>query len=184
MIPKTPETNPDQARAFMRLKSIIIVAVTTAALILQLPGAAAVETPEFAAANAAYRATQRAEAAQRQTKLLAELRTVNGPYGENRSEFDWAVERWRPVVASYFPEDRIDWALRIIECESRGDPLAKNPSSTASGLFQHLASLWDERAAKAGWDGSDVFDPFANIAVAAWLLDTGGPGHWVCKAPS
>ena len=173
-------TANERARLFMKL--IAIVAAITAASLLQTPATAAVQTPEFSEAINAYRSTQMEEAELRQEELLAELRIVNGPYATAHSEFTWAVERWRPIVASYFPEDRIDWALRIIECESHGDPLAKNPASTASGLFQHLASLWDERATAAGWGGADVFDPLANIAVAAWLLDTGGPGHWVCKA--
>jgi len=144
--------------------------------------AAAVATAELADALNAYRTTGRELAEQRQAELLANLRIVNGPYDDSNAEFTWAVERWRPIVDMYFPEDRIDWALRIMECESHGDPDAKNPTSTASGLFQHLGSLWEERTVAAGREGADIFDPFANIAVAAWLLDNGGPGHWVCKA--
>jgi hypothetical protein len=166
----------------MRTRSTIIVTAIATASILHLPAAAAVETPEFAEAVSAHRLAPREQAEHRQAEFLAELRLLNGPYEEYEGEFIWAIERWRPLVANYFPEDRIDWALRIMECESHGDPLAKNPTSTASGLFQHLANLWEERAADAGWAGTDVFDPIANIAVAAWLLETGGPGHWVCQA--
>ena len=156
------------------LAALIVIAATPAA------PAAAVEPPELAEALTTCRIAQQEIAERQQAHRLAELHEANGPY--DNEEFRWAVERWRPIVASYFPEDRVDWALRIIECESHGDPEAKNPRSTASGLFQHLASLWDERTAAAGWDGADVFDPFANIAMAAWLYETGGPGHWVCKA--
>lgn len=166
----------------MKLKHLIAAGVVATASLLPATAASAIETPEFAEAVNTYRLTQLEEAELRQEQLLSELRLVNGPYDTISGEFPWAVERWRPVVAIYFPEELIDWALRVIECESHGDPLAKNPNSTASGLFQHLASLWDERAIAAGWEDADVFDPFANIAVAAWLLDTGGPGHWVCKA--
>ena len=144
--------------------------------------AAAVETHELRDALSTYRAEQLAQAEAKQEALLAELRLVNGPYDNVGDEFAWEVERWRPVVDMYFPEDRIDWALRIMECESRGDPNAKNPNSSASGLFQHLARLWPDRAKAAGFGDEDVFDPFANIAVAAWLLENGGPSHWVCKA--
>ncbi len=92
------------------------------------------------------------------------------------------VERWRPLVSSYFAPDDIAWAMRVMNCESRGDPLARNPRSSASGLFQHLLRYWAERAAKAGWAGSSVFDPTANVAVAAWLFyDGGGPSHWTCR---
>lgn len=144
--------------------------------------AAAVETLELRDALTTYRTEQQAIAEAKQEALLADLRAVNGPYDNITTEFDWAVERWRPIVDMYFPEDRVDWALRIMECESRGDPDAKNPTSSASGLFQHLARLWPPRAEAAGFGDADVFDPFANIAVAAWLLENGGPSHWVCKA--
>lgn len=91
-----------------------------------------------------------------------------------------AAEGWRDLVAAYFPADQVDKALAVMWCESRGDPGAYNSSSGASGLFQHLAKYWPERASKAGWGGADVFDPEANTAVAAWLQRTGGWGHWTC----
>lgn len=89
------------------------------------------------------------------------------------------AEAWRPIVELYFEERHVNRALRVMRCESGGDPSAKNPRSTASGLFQHLGSLWTPRAERAGWAGADVFDPHANIAVAAWLVyEGGGWGHW------
>lgn len=86
-----------------------------------------------------------------------------------------SVEAWRPLVAAYFPAANVGMALRVMGCESRGDPDAYNPSG-ASGLFQHMAQYWPDRAAKAGWAGANIFDPEANIAVAAWL--SGGGSDW------
>jgi hypothetical protein len=101
-----------------------------------------------------------------------------GPYDLIPVRFD-SVEDWRPLVEVFFEPGDVDRALRVIACESRGEPSAKNPSSTASGLFQHLASQWRSRSAQAGWGGSDVFDPVANVAVAAWLVyEGGGWSHW------
>ena len=60
--------------------------------------------------------------------------------------------------------------LRIMQCESGGDPDAKNPNSSASGLMQHLTRYWG--------------DPEANIWVSAWLAlaaPEGGWQHWVCR---
>ncbi len=129
----------------------------------------------------------------------AELLDANGPYARpgmivrrSASGVHWSdlprartylpeVERWRPLVAAYFLPDDVPWAMRVMNCESTGDPDAKNTRSTASGLFQHLASQWPNRAASAGWAGSDVFDPEANVAVAAWLFYEDGPRHWVCR---
>ena len=89
------------------------------------------------------------------------------------------LEDWRPLVELFFDEADVELAMEVMACESRGDRWAKNPLSTASGLFQHLASLWPPRAAAAGYAGADVFDPVANVAVAAWLVnDGGGWRHW------
>lgn len=97
------------------------------------------------------------------------------------------VERWRPLVATYFPDALLDQALSVMECESKGDPEAENPSSTASGLYQFIASTWNWASANAGFSGVSVFDPEANIATAAFLVeysvDRGLPAwqHWVCQ---
>jgi hypothetical protein len=80
-----------------------------------------------------------------------------------------AVERWRPLVSSYFPAAWVEPALRIVQCESLGDPEAYNPYSGASGLFQFLPGTWAVISPKAGFGGASVFDPEANIGTAAWL---------------
>lgn len=98
-----------------------------------------------------------------------------------RRTWTGTVEQWRPLVEKYFQPDAVPWAMRVMACESGGDPFAKNPNSSASGLFQHLARYWPDRSSAAGWGGADIFDGEANIAVAAWLFATGGPGHWVCR---
>ena len=126
--------------------------------------------------------------------MLAEIHDLNGPYdvtprpdagdAATRSTpqvYGPGVERWRPLVESFFLAGDVPWAMRVLACESNGDPDAKNPRSTASGLFQHLASYWPERSVAAGWPRTDVFDPVANVAVAAWLFYIDGPGHWVCR---
>ncbi len=92
------------------------------------------------------------------------------------------VEQWRPLVAAYFRPGDVDRALRIMRCESGGNPNAKNPGSSASGLFQHLGKYWATRSAAAGFAGASIFDPTANVATAAWLRDQpGGWGHWECR---
>lgn len=97
------------------------------------------------------------------------------------------VERWRPLVATYFSADLLDEALSVMQCESKGDPDASNPNSTASGLYQFIASTWNWASANAGFTGVSVFDPEANIATAAFLaeysIDRGLPAwqHWVCQ---
>ena len=83
------------------------------------------------------------------------------------------VEQWRNLVAAYFPADQVDHALRVMQCESGGNPNAYNPSG-ASGLMQVLASWADN----FGLTPAQLFDPATNLQVARYLWDDGGWGHW------
>ena len=82
-----------------------------------------------------------------------------------------SVEQWRSLVGQFFPANRVEEALRIIDCESNGNPSAVNPYSGASGLFQFLPSTWATTAPNAGYAGASALDPEANVAAAAWLAN-------------
>ena len=117
------------------------------------------------------------------TTVVAETsarpREAAAPAQPRRALVPRDVEAWRPLVTAYFGPGEVERALRVIYCESSGDPNAKNPTSSASGLFQHLGRFWAERSVEAGWAGADIFDPEANVAVAAWLVyEGGGWSHW------
>lgn len=88
----------------------------------------------------------------------------------------WIVD----LVSAFFASGDVPWALRTIRCETGGtwDPNATNPTSGASGLFQHMPRYWPERSAAAGYSGASIYDPAANVAVAAWLYYLEGRGHW------
>lgn len=100
----------------------------------------------------------------------------------------WAagVEGWRPLVAAHFPPGQVDTAMRVLACESAGDPNAKNPRSSAAGLWQFIRSTWDGVAQVLGlpsYDQGGPYDPEAATRAARWLaLDSrwGGWQHWVC----
>lgn len=93
------------------------------------------------------------------------------------------VARWCALVHQHFGDRWTHWALHTISCESAGDPSAKNPRSSASGLFQQLGRYWPRRSERAGWEGASIFDPEANVAVSARLFSEGrGASHWSCKA--
>lgn len=113
---------------------------------------------------------------------------VIADYLEELSRPAWptgpGAEGWRPLVEIHFRPGDVDRAIRIIACESNGDPWARNPRSGASGLFQHMPRYWEERSRAAGFGGASIFDPEANVGVAAWLVyDYAGGGwqHWVCR---
>jgi septal ring factor EnvC (AmiA/AmiB activator) len=95
--------------------------------------------------------------------------TTSGGGGGGPWNHPPAVEQWRSLVQQHFPASRVEEALRIMNCESNGDPNAYNPYSGASGLFQFLPSTWNSTAPNAGYAGASVFDPVANVASAAWL---------------
>ena len=108
--------------------------------------------------------------------------THTHPRAPQQTNVGTGVEQWRSLVETYFRPGDVDRALRIMRCESGGNPNAKNPRSSASGLFQHLGKYWVRRSAAAGYAGASIFDPTANVAVAAWLRDQpGGFSHWVCR---
>lgn len=89
------------------------------------------------------------------------------------------VEQWRPIVEQYFG-DNTNAALRVMACESGGNPNAKNPRSSASGLFQFLASTWTSTTGET-YPGN-VFDGPSNIAAAAKLSNGGSNwSQWSCK---
>ena len=69
----------------------------------------------------------------------------------------------------------IDKLSRIAYCESRYDPYASNPNSTAKGVFQFLNSSW------AAWGEGDVYDPQANIRAAIKYYKHSGFRPWVCQ---
>ncbi len=146
--------------------------------------AVAAAVREAQQADAAYRAAldnlEKARAAEEQRRRQEAQRreagrqatTSGGNEGNGRS---WnhppEVERWRPLVERFFPASRVEEALRIMDCESNGDPEAYNPYSGASGLFQFIPSTWATTAPKAGYPDASPFDPEANTASAAWLAN-------------
>lgn len=79
------------------------------------------------------------------------------------------------LIQEYFEPEDWDWALTVAFCESSAQSHhttsdAVNPSSGASGWFQHLPKFWEERSRKAGIPDADILDPEANVLVASWLL--------------
>lgn len=68
---------------------------------------------------------------------------------------------------------------RIIWCESRWDPNAQNPHSTARGLAQFLTSTW--MTTPEGQVGWSRFDPYASIDAAAWEYDRYGAWPWLAS---
>ena len=88
---------------------------------------------------------------------------------------------WESLIVIHFRPADHEWARRVMECESGGDPDATNPTSGAAGLFQFLPSTWTWASDHAGWEGSSPHDAQANVAVAADLYYWLGPTQWSCR---
>lgn len=81
--------------------------------------------------------------------------------------------------------------LRIGRCESHYNAQSVNYGYTAyvngvsfghpMGLFQHVEGFWPARAAKYGYPGASVLDPFANANVTAAMVAVEGWGAWECR---
>ena len=103
--------------------------------------------------------------------------------GETRTSPSWSgsVESWRGLVSLHFPADQVDRALCIMELESHGNPNAKNPRSSAAGLFQFVRDTWDRvplSVSGGSYDSGRVYLPEPNVASAAWLQGRSGWWPW------
>ena len=110
---------------------------------------------------------------------LAYLIAVNGPYDapghthNARMVVDTTgVDRWRTLAAEWLPADKVDEALAIIWCESRGDPSIPNPTSSALGLWQFLKG-WYSGAWSSAVGVFDPRDPVASMRAAAIVSKNG-----------
>ena len=136
--------------------------------------------------------------------------TISYPYVPNAG-----VAQWRDMVTEVFARwgldqtrcatrngvefcvgPQIDNALKVMECESNGNPMARNTSSGTSGLFQNHPVYWQGRVDRIRALHADkepnlpadasIFNPEYNTSVAAllvWesretLLGNRGGGGW------
>ncbi len=85
----------------------------------------------------------------------------------------------RALVQQYFPASEVEKAVLVAKCESGWDAFVTGGSGGKYvGLFQHAGWVWESRAAAAGQAGKPWWDPAANVAVSAWLLNGDDWWHW------
>lgn len=78
----------------------------------------------------------------------------------------------------------VEQALAIARCESNLEPFAKNPESSAAGIFQLTEDTFNETAMfmNLPWTyAKDVYDVDKNISIATYLLSTGQSSRWECE---
>jgi hypothetical protein len=88
-----------------------------------------------------------------------------------------AVERWHgAALAAGWTEDEWPRLSCIIERESKGDPAAKNRSSSATGLLQ---IMWDVHSRWIGGASAQLLDGPTNLRLGRQLFErSGGWGPW------
>lgn len=86
----------------------------------------------------------------------------------------------RGMVERAFPDAPV--MLDIAEAESKFDPLAKNPNSTATGVFQILIGTWnDPTGDKVSCEGVRT-NAADNIKCARRLYDAYGTAPWLASS--
>lgn len=90
------------------------------------------------------------------------------------------VEEWRPLVNGHFSDlgpEAVEMMMRIIACESGGNPHARNPHSSATGLAQIMWSVWGDYY---GFSRADLEIPELNLWTARQVYDQQGWYAWTC----
>lgn len=102
------------------------------------------------------------------------------PHFATHAQVPESVSSPEDTVALYavFYGVDIDLAKRIAFCESRFNPLARNPSSTASGLFQWLDGSFYYYAKKYNLPTANKDDPNIQIRLSMMVIRDGGLSNW------
>ena len=107
---------------------------------------------------------------------------TTAPGGPSPSRDPYPAGSIHDLIVSLFTRiagsDQVSTALCVAWRESRFDPYANNPSSSAAGLFQWTASSWSVYSSRYGFGGASAYDAGANAAVAAYAVADGGWGPW------
>lgn len=151
------------------LGSILLLTLptTSPALALQSPNGSFSARDARADVRAAERHLERAEARLREARhVLSATRAYSTLYGTS-------VGRWvRLARRAGWQWPQLPTLMLVIHRESGGNPCARNPASTASGLLQFLASWWSSR-----WNPMDPkvtlahgYRAWRDVGWAPWAL--------------
>jgi hypothetical protein len=71
--------------------------------------------------------------------------------------------------------------IRVMYCESGGRSNAFNRVGSYIGLFQFSTSTFNANAKRVGIPNPNVWDPYQQINVAAYMFSIGQSRQWTCK---
>jgi soluble lytic murein transglycosylase-like protein len=72
-------------------------------------------------------------------------------------------------------------ALSIASCESQFNPRARNPNSTAKGVYQFTQGSWRGYSIQKWGKVRDVFNPSYNAELAMYVISLHGTSPWLAS---
>lgn len=110
-----------------------------------------------------------------------ECRRISRPVSAGTMRWCATFAHYLHLTGDWQPGD-LTKLLRTADCESRGNPLADNPRSSAFGIGQFLDSTWERWAPRAaaefGYDSPNRRMAYDQIATMVLLYVRAGPGPW------
>ena len=157
-----------------------LLAVLVAVLVLG--GVAANATSPTQPQNATLGATASLQASMTAAWQPAdECRRISRPVSAGTMRWCAKFAYYLHLTGDWQPGD-LTKLLRTADCESRGNPLADNPRSSAFGIGQFLDSTWQRWAPRSaaffGYDNPNRRMAYDQIATMVLLYVRAGPGPW------
>jgi hypothetical protein len=155
------------------MKAIVLVVALAATMIVSVASADEVTTLKatYQGKSAKWWALHAQQARRDANARAATIRVLR-----RELDHDPSVQEAVALASMAYPAMKPCSAWAIIRHESRGDPNAKNPSSTASGLWQFLISTFN--STPYGKAGFSVFSPYASSLAAGWMHQQGRGNEW------
>lgn len=91
------------------------------------------------------------------------------------------TEFWIKQEFAKVGQEAVDWALRVVTCESNYNPYAKNGHSSATGLFQFLPGTFEANGKRDGMKSLQIYSWGQQIKIAANMFARGQKGEWECQ---
>lgn len=155
-----------------------LAAIFVVAILSMLGGAATTATADLTTRSVTYQGKSVQWWAKRavQARKDANARGLTIQRLEKTLRHNRTIEECVKLATIAYPAFTEARAWRIIGVESKGNIYAKNPHSTASGLFQFLTSTF--ASTPYGKAGMSIWSPCASALAAGWMHQNGRGGEW------
>lgn len=155
-----------------------LAAIFVVFFLISMGGEATTATADFTTPSATYQGKTVQWWAKRavQARKDANVRGQTILRFEKTLHYNTTIAECVKLATIAYPAFTEARAWKIIGVESKGNPNAKNPRSTASGLFQFLTSTF--ASTPYGKAGMSIWSPCASALAAGWMHQNGRGGEW------